>query len=82
MERASRQRRVIVLVLAEIIAGMGRWLLRLATGGHGSELSEAIKLGLDQRLVGLLRHRSSGAGTRTSLTASPAGSRVADTHRA
>jgi chloride channel protein, CIC family len=36
------RRRVLVLACAGALAGLGRLLLRRATGGHGGELSEAI----------------------------------------
>lgn len=35
-------RRVWVLALAGVLVGLGRWLLRLTTGGHAGELSQSI----------------------------------------
>lgn len=40
--RAPAEHRVLVLACAGAVAGLGRVLLRRATGGHGGELSEAI----------------------------------------
>ncbi len=42
VERSPAHRRAIVLVCAGIMAGVGRWLFGLTTGGHGGEVSAAI----------------------------------------
>lgn len=39
---SSAGRRVLLLALAGLLVGIGRWLLQLTTGGHAGELSQAI----------------------------------------
>jgi chloride channel protein, CIC family len=42
VERNSAIRHVSILFGAGILAGVGRWVFRVATGGHGGELAEKI----------------------------------------
>ena len=42
VKQSTAARHVIVLLCAGLVAGLGRWLFRSATGGHFGELSETI----------------------------------------
>jgi CIC family chloride channel protein len=90
VERSSYPHRVLVMAGAGILMGLGRWMLRVSTGGHGGELSEAIwfRSGRLAAMKTLARSALSilGVGLGVSLgregalkqTGAVAGSRLAD----